>query len=215
MPPCNRRPYYFICRGCYKDYTLLPTLFQGFMEICKACMASLTAPLLGVERVYLIVPGVRRARVGDEQMVYRWGEKSTIDAALRALPVRPSSALQLWAQFEPAQVARRHLDMRCKSGRCLKSLSLTASLTATLLAGCQTVEAVGPQGPQSFHGPGITLFDVSSRDVPEIAHEVMRTMFWVMCVKRRRNTATHRTYWPFPNNPSHCGGVVEFRFLSF
>lgn len=215
MPPCNRRQHYFICRSCNKDHTQSPQLFQGSMEFCKTCMASLILNLLGVERVYLLVPGIRRAQAGDEQMVYRWGETSKIDAAIRALPASPSFYYQRWAQSEPARAGRQSVTMDRKSGRCPKSLSSTAPLTATLLAGCQTSEAVGPQGPQCFNGPGITLFDVSRRDVPENAHEVLRVMFQMMCAMRQHITATNHTYWPFPNNPSHCDGVVEFRFLSF
>lgn len=89
MPPCQRQHGYFKCRDCREDFAQQPDIFWGRVEICKLCIASWICELQDLERVYLIVPGLPRAQIGDEDLVYRWGEPATIQAAINSLPEPP------------------------------------------------------------------------------------------------------------------------------
>lgn len=79
------------------------------------------------------------------------------------------------------------------------------------------MEGFGTSGPCSFEGDGITLYEVAMLDIPV---QVMRFMNILV-----RSYARTRVYWagvtmgwsppPFPEDPRLCGGMVEFKFLSF
>lgn len=79
----------------------------------------------------------------------------------------------------------------------------------------QTIETLGPEGPQCYHGSGITLFEVPRDEVPESAVELMEYMFDDTYDMRCGLAEIDDEYWPYPRSPRHCGGIIEFRFLSF
>ncbi|KAJ0104446.1 hypothetical protein J7T55_010912 [Diaporthe amygdali] len=193
MPGQNRATDDFICKDCFKDYTQDPGQFWGQLEVCIACMASWTAQLRDVERVYLIVPGLPQAQADDEQIVYRWGAPAAMQAAIAALPRPPSSYDRRTPMHMPAWGTR----------------------PALRLLSSETVEAFGPDGPQSFHGCGITLFEVPASAVPDETQEILDVMFEETCNARCLFTVDADDFSPFPSNPVHCGGVVEFKFLSY
>lgn len=88
-------------------------------------------------------------------------------------------------------------------------------LTAVLLTGTQTNQVIGPEGPRLFRGCGITLFEVPEAEVPDEARGFMHAMFEAACESRCDLALAGNNFWPLPRNPRHCGGAVEFRFLSF
>lgn len=90
-------------------------MFWGQIEICKLCMSSYIEFLEHLERIYIIVPGVRRALAGEEEVVYRWGEPDTIDAAIEALPAEPSLHELLWEEPLPAGGTRPAMTFQGKS----------------------------------------------------------------------------------------------------
>lgn len=124
MPLRNRRAGYFICRDCRNDFAHSPDMFWGRVEICRLCIASWVSELQDIERVYLIVPGVRRAQVGDEDVVYRWGEPATIQAAVDSLPAPPSShALVADDTVFPATGTMPAITLHSKCRRCSTSFA--------------------------------------------------------------------------------------------
>lgn len=80
-----------------------------------------------------------------------------------------------------------------------------------------SIEGFGAEGPRSFDGDGITLYEVPVTTVPLDAAEFMTTVV--------RSYAKTRVLWTnvtggaippaIPKNPVLCGGMVEFKFLSF
>lgn len=115
MPGCNRISS--ICRDCYNDWANVPFMFSGQIEICKLCMSSYIELLEELERIYIIVPGVRRAQAGEEEVVYRWGEPDTIRDAIEALPAEPSLHELLWEEPLPAGATRPVMTFQGKSRR--------------------------------------------------------------------------------------------------
>lgn len=90
MPQCNQGADDFLCKDCGNDFSNSPRMFLEDVEFCRDCMASWTAELRDVELVYLIVPGLRRAQVGDKVSVRRLGEAAAMNAAYDAMPTVPS-----------------------------------------------------------------------------------------------------------------------------
>lgn len=80
-----------------------------------------------------------------------------------------------------------------------------------------SIEGFGTDGPCSFEGDGITLYEVAYKDIPDRAVRFMITLV--------RSYASTRTFWanltlgtsppPVPEDPKVCAGTVEFKFLSF
>lgn len=121
MPQCNREEDDFSCKDCGRDLTHDPDMFVGRVEFCLECMASWTAELRDIEKVYLIVPGVRRAQAGDEVEVYRFGESSTILAVSDAMPEKPSFHRQIGPTALPAYNARPAITLDGRSRQCFIS----------------------------------------------------------------------------------------------
>lgn len=122
MPVCNRTAWDFICRDCHDDLADDPDMFCGQVEICRQCIGSWVSKLKDIERVYLIVPAVRRAEVGDEDVVYRWGEPATIQTAIDSLPGQPSSHTQIANDVVlPATGTRPAITLRSKYRHCSMS----------------------------------------------------------------------------------------------
>lgn len=81
----------------------------------------------------------------------------------------------------------------------------------------RTIEGFGTDGPISFEGDGITLYEVAYRNVPDRAVRFMNTLL--------RAYAGTRAFWAnqtfglspphVPEDPKVCDGTVEFKFLSF
>lgn len=92
MPQCNRGADDFLCRDCGKDFADDggPDRFLDGVEFCKSCLASWTSELPDVELVYLIVPGIRRAQVGEKVAVSRFGEGDAMNTAYCANRTVPS-----------------------------------------------------------------------------------------------------------------------------
>lgn len=81
--------------------------------------------------------------------------------------------------------------------------------------GTQTIATFGPEGPRCFYGCGITLFEVPAAEVPRDAVEILECMVKDARDMRQENVEVGHTSSPYPSNPSHCGGAVEFKFLSY
>ncbi|KAG6362405.1 hypothetical protein INS49_010635 [Diaporthe citri] len=193
MPMCNRGPWDFICSDCHNDLANDPGSFSVQVEICRQCIASWVSKFRDIERVYLIVPGVRRAQIGDEEAVYRWGEPATIQAAIDSLP-KP---------FLHTQVADDVV------------LPATGTRPAITLQSTETIAPFGPERPRCFYGCGITLFEVPAAEVPDNAVEILECMVKDARNLRQEDVEEGHSDSPYPRNPIHCGGAVEFKFLSF
>ncbi|KAL2278239.1 hypothetical protein FJTKL_14650 [Diaporthe vaccinii] len=191
---CNRAAGDFICRDCRNDFAYNPDMFIGQVEICRRCIGSWVSELRDIERVYLIVPAVPRAQIGDEDVVYRWGEPATIQAAIDALPGPPSSH---------TQVANDVV------------LPATDTRPVITLQSTKTIAPFGPEGPRHFYGCGITLFEVTAAEVPHDAVAILECMVENGRNLRHEGIEDGHSDSPYPRNPSHCGGAVEFKFLSF
>lgn len=120
MPRCDRPEGDQSCRDCGADFTERPGPVMKRLEFCDPCVGSWTSLLLDVERVYLIVPGIRRARADDEAEVYRFGVRPIIEAALSALPRRPSRYRQLWHRNLPAYYPRHGMFLQGGSRHTLR-----------------------------------------------------------------------------------------------
>lgn len=81
--------------------------------------------------------------------------------------------------------------------------------------GTETFAPIGPEGPQCFYGCGITLFEVPAAEIPNNAMTILQRMVEDARDLRQEDVEGGRSDSPYPRNPSHCGGAVEFRFLSF
>lgn len=81
----------------------------------------------------------------------------------------------------------------------------------------RSIEGFGTEGPCSFDGDGITLYEVPVTTVPPEALRFMRIVV--------QSYADTRVFWTnltmgirppaLPQDPILCGGMVEFKFLSF
>lgn len=71
--------------------------------------------------------------------------------------------------------------------------------------------------PEIFYGNGITLYEVCARDIPSHAVLFMFAMFDSFFKARGDFTEMDHTgmYETLPAQPRICGGLVEFRFLSY
>lgn len=86
----------------------------------------------------------------------------------------------------------------------------------TLPTASHTVERFGTDGPQSFEGDGITLYEVAASDVPARAVSLMKTVARSYMETRAEWPATEMGVFPhIPKQPMICGGMVEFKFLSY
>lgn len=52
-------------------------------------------------------------------------------------------------------------------------------------------------------------------EVPRDAVAILEYMVKDARDLRQENVEVGHTVSPYPSNPSHCGGAVEFKFLSF
>lgn len=118
MPQCNRGSDDFRCKDCGNDLAHDPDQLVERVEFCLECMASWTAELRDVERVYLIVPEVRRAQAGDEVEVFRFGEYSTLLAAFDAMPEKPSFHRQVGPTDLPVYGTRPAITLDGRSTHC-------------------------------------------------------------------------------------------------
>lgn len=119
MPMCNAGGWDFTCGDCHDDLADDPGSFSAQVEICRRCIASWVFRFRDIERVYLIVPGVRRAQAGDYGVVYRWGEPATIQAAIDSLPEPPFSHTRVANDVVlPATGTRPAITLRSKCRHC-------------------------------------------------------------------------------------------------
>lgn len=84
-----------------------------------------------------------------------------------------------------------------------------------LFPGTQTIAPFGPEGPRHFYGCVITLFEVPAAEVPRDAVAILQCMVEEGRNLRQEDVEDGHSDSPYPRNPSHCGGAVEFKFLSF
>ncbi|KAI7776873.1 hypothetical protein LA080_004351 [Diaporthe eres] len=143
------------CQDCGRNYHADPSDFPGDnIEFCTRCIGLWFARLRNLEQVYIIVPGLPRADRTDKQYISRYGETAT--------------NVQAFTQA-------RQEDPTC---RCVGvyDFDVDTGNFAGLVAASRSIEAFGTDGPISFEGDGITLYEVAYRDVPDRAVRFMNTL---------------------------------------
>lgn len=80
-----------------------------------------------------------------------------------------------------------------------------------------TIEGFENSGPCSFDGDGITMYEVAASEVPAYATYFMdKVVFSYTDTRVFWTNLTIGTSPPtLPQDPIICGGMVEFKFLSF
>ena len=100
--------------------------------------------------------------------------------------------------------------------RCMVLLHQEIANAEILPTADHMIENFGSDGPRSFDGDGITLYEVATANVPERALRLLNTM--VDSFMDSRVEALVRTNGAFPavpRQPQICGGMIEFKFLSY
>lgn len=72
------------CQDCSRNYRVEPQEFPGHdIEFCTRCIGLWFARLRNLEQVYIIVPGLPRAKSTDKQYISRYGEAAANVRAFR------------------------------------------------------------------------------------------------------------------------------------
>ncbi|KAK7702874.1 hypothetical protein SLS64_009485 [Diaporthe eres] len=184
------------CQDCGRNYHFQRGAFpKGGIEFCTRCIGLWFARLNNLEQVYIIIPGLPRAQGTDKQYIARYGEADThrrvLKEALQRDPtcrVVGSSILSVNTDDVPGQVMVSH-----------------------------SAEGFGTSGPCSFEGDGITLYEVDMMGVSDRDVRFMNTVVKSYARTRVRWADMTSGVSPpaFPEDPRVCGGMVEFKFLSY
>ncbi|KAL1854821.1 hypothetical protein Daus18300_011337 [Diaporthe australafricana] len=192
LPRFDRNLY----RGCRDCGSLRVPEGLPNLEFCTSCIGTWTDQLEQVEQVFLIVPGLPRAQNTDQRHIFRYGENATVTAAVGVQneDLRTESAVLLDHRL-PARGTRR----------------------AYHLKGTWNIEDFGTASPEIFYGDGITLYEVGTRGIPRRALQFMWAMSKNFVEDRRDYTYDdeQREFDSVPARPMICGGLVEFKFLSY
>jgi hypothetical protein len=100
--------------------------------------------------------------------------------------------------------------------RCIALPHQPRLLTSRFSTGCHIVDDFTLNGPQSFEGDGIILYEVDASAVPPQALRFMETMMQCLMAVRAKCARVMIGSLPaVPNQPKICGGLIEFRVLSY
>ncbi|KAH8771658.1 hypothetical protein F5883DRAFT_664629, partial [Diaporthe sp. PMI_573] len=167
------------CQDCGKDHTDEPERFsEGEVEFCTDCFGHWFALLKRIEEIYLVVPGLPRAQRTDTYHVFRYGE---LDAAGQP--------------HEEAERGGRTCESRDRPVHDVCIRNFNGPPRDMLLFGCHIVDDFTLNGPQSFEGDGIILYEVDASAVPPQALRFMETMMQCLMAKPKESLGIRATAW--------------------
>lgn len=95
------------CQDCGKNYQDEPLAFPNdSIEFCLRCMGLWFACLKNLEQVYIIVPGLPRARKTDRHHIFRYGEARTVVRAIISAAQNDPTAEFRGTYFAPVSTDR-------------------------------------------------------------------------------------------------------------